>query len=212
MITIVDYGMGNLRSVNNALDLLGADVEITSEPEKILAAERLILPGVGAFGLAMQHLRERGLVEALNQKVLNERTPILAICLGMQLLGQSSNEHGQHNGLGWLPGRVQLFELTDLRVPHVGWNNITLHGKPPLFNTLADQSEMYFVHSYHYMLDPDDDQSVIAATTDYGYEFVAAVHRDNIFGTQFHPEKSQAAGLKILQNFMMWEVPQKEMA
>lgn len=204
MITIVDYGMGNLRSVYNALDLLGAEVEITSDPKQVLGAERLILPGVGAFGLAMRNLRERGLVEALNEKVLNQKTPILAICLGMQLLAQSSNEHGQHQGLGWLSGHVQHFDVSDnLRVPHVGWNDITPQNDPPLFKGLGTTKEFYFVHSYHFVT---DDAAIVAATSHYGYDFVSAVHQDNIFGTQFHPEKSQDSGLRILRNFMAWQV------
>jgi len=204
MIIIVDYGMGNLRSVYNALGLLGAEAEITSDPARVLAAERLILPGVGAFGLAMHNLRERGLIQALNQKVLAERTPILAICLGMQLLAQDSNEHGMHAGLGWLPGRVRLFEdVGDLRVPHVGWNEIVVNDNhPPLFQNLGKDAEFYFVHSYFYSA---DDPQTVAATTHYGHDFVAAVWRDNIFGTQFHPEKSQTSGLRVLMNFMQWQ-------
>jgi glutamine amidotransferase len=202
MITIVDYGMGNLRSVFNALTLLGQDVQITSDPDEILSAERLILPGVGAFGLAMHNLRERGLIDPLNEKVIAQQTPILAICLGMQLLAESSNEHGQHDGLGWIPGRVKLFELDDLKSPHVGWNDIAVQGDPPLFRGLGGNKEFYFVHSYHF---ETDETEVVAATTDYGYDFVAAVHRDNIFGTQFHPEKSQDNGLRVLRNFIAWQ-------
>lgn len=203
MITVIDYGMGNLRSVHNALDLLGAEVQITGEAEEILAAERLILPGVGAFGLAMQNLRERGLVDVLNEKVIAQKTPILAICLGMQLLAEESDEHGTHAGLGWVSGAVHHFDVSDgLRVPHVGWNNIEIVGQPALFNGVKTGTEFYFVHSYHFAT---DDESIVAATTEYGYEFVCAVHKDNIFGTQFHPEKSQHNGLQILRNFMSWE-------
>lgn len=197
-ITIVDYGMGNLRSVYNALDLLGADVAISSEPADILAAERLILPGVGAFGRAMQNLNERGLAEALTEKVMRQKTPLLAICLGMQLIAESSNEHGEHVGLGWVRGHVQHFDLPNLPVPHVGWNEIKRVGQPILFEN-ASNLEFYFVHSYHFVT---DDASIIAATTDYGYEFVCAVQHENIFGTQFHPEKSQDNGLRVLRNFM----------
>ena len=202
MITIVDYGMGNLRSVFNALTLLGEDTQITNNPEEILRAERLILPGVGAFGLAMHNLRERGLIDPLNEKVLNQQTPILAICLGMQLLAESSSEHGDHVGLGWIPGRVRMFEMDGLKVPHVGWNEISVQGEPPLFKGLGGNKEFYFVHSYHFETDTAE---VVAATTDYGYDFVAAVNRDNIFGTQFHPEKSQDNGLRVLRNFMAWQ-------
>ena len=202
MITIIDYGMGNLRSVFNALTLLGEDAHITSDPDEVLRAERLILPGVGAFGLAMHNLRERGLIDPLNEKVIQQGTPILAICLGMQLLAESSSEHGDHAGLGWIPGRVRMFEMDGLKVPHVGWNDITVQGDPPLFKGLGSNKEFYFVHSYHF---ETDEAQVIAATTDYGYDFVAAVHRDNIFGTQFHPEKSQDNGLRVLRNFIAWE-------
>jgi glutamine amidotransferase len=194
--------MGNLRSVYNALTLLGESAHISSDPDVILGAERLILPGVGAFGLAMHNLRERGLIDPLNKKVIAQQTPILAICLGMQLLAESSNEHGNHEGLGWIPGKVRLFEMDGLKVPHVGWNDISIAGDPPLFKGLGSNKEFYFVHSYHF---ETDETEVIAATTDYGYDFVAAVHRDNIFGTQFHPEKSQDNGLRVLRNFIAWQ-------
>lgn len=200
MITVVDYGMGNLRSVYNAFSLLGAEVCVSDNPRDILAADRLVLPGVGAFGRAMQNLHQRGLVEPLNEKVLHQKTPILAICLGMQLIAESSTEHGQHAGLGWIRGTVNHFAPMGLPVPHVGWNEITLYGERPLFNGLANTpSEFYFVHSFHLST---DDESIIAAKADYGYEFVCAVHQDNIFGTQFHPEKSQNNGLTILRNFL----------
>lgn len=203
MITIVDYGMGNLRSVYNALDLLGEEACITSNPADILAAERLILPGVGAFGKAMENLHERGLLDPLNEKVLHQGTPVLAICLGMQLLAEDSNEHGQHRGLGWIPGQVRLFEV-DLPVPHVGWNDITIQQETPLLKDLASTNrEFYFVHSYHFQT---DDPSVVIATAQYGYEFPCIVQRDNIFGTQFHPEKSQENGLRLLRNFISWRV------
>jgi glutamine amidotransferase len=200
MITIVDYGMGNLRSVYNALDLLGAEVRISSQPADILTADQLILPGVGAFGLAMENLHQRGLIDPLNEKVLHQHTPILAICLGMELLAEDSNEHGFHQGLGWLPGHIRLFEgIGDLRIPHVGWNEVIMQRKSPLMN---GDNEFYFVHSYHFMT---DDDSIVVGTADYGRPFVAAVHRDNIFGTQFHPEKSQEAGLRLLHNFIEWQ-------
>lgn len=208
MITIIDYGMGNLRSVYNALDLLGAEVQISGEPSAIAEAERLILPGVGAFGLAMQNLRERGLIEVLNEKVITQKTPLLAICLGMQLLAESSNEHGQHQGLGWLPAQVRLFDdVGDLRVPHVGWNDVQLAGEATLFKGLRPQPEFYFVHSYYFQT---AEPSIIAATSHYGHEFVSAVGHENIFGTQFHPEKSQKEGLQLLRNFMQWvAIPQR---
>lgn len=203
MITVIDYGMGNLRSVYNAFTLLGADVCISDNPHDILAAERLILPGVGAFGRAMENLHQRGLVAPLNEKVINQQTPILAICLGMQLLAERSTEHGEHKGLGWIRGTVNHFEPMGRPVPHVGWNEISLQSERPLFKGLAATNhEFYFVHSFHLTT---DDESIVAAKADYGYEFVCAVHQDNIFGTQFHPEKSQHNGLAILRNFMTWE-------
>lgn len=202
MITIVDYGMGNLRSVYNALDLLGAEAQISDDPAVIGSAERLVLPGVGAFGLAMHNLRQSGIQAALDRAVLERKTPILAICLGMQLLAERSSEHGEHAGLGWLRGHVQHFALDDLCVPHVGWNNIQVQGKPPLLQGITSGKEFYFVHSYHFVT---DDASIVAASADYGYEFVCAVHHENIFGTQFHPEKSQNNGLQLLRNFINWE-------
>jgi imidazole glycerol-phosphate synthase subunit HisH len=190
--------------VYNALDLLGAEVQISSKPEDVLTADHLVLPGVGAFGLAMENLRQLGLVDALNEKIIHQHTPILAICLGMELLAEDSNEHGFHQGLGWLPGHIRLFEdIGDLRVPHVGWNDITLHRESPLLNSqLGSSQEFYFVHSYEYAT---DDPSTVVATAEYGREFVVAVHRDNIFGTQFHPEKSQELGLRVLRNFIQWQ-------
>lgn len=202
MITIVDYGMGNLRSVYNALDLLGAEAKISSQADDILAADHLILPGVGAFGMAMANLHQRGLIAPLNEKVLKQKTPLLAICLGMQLLAEEGFEHGHHRGLGWLGGQVDQFDVTDLRVPHVGWNDIQLKIDHPVFANLGTHLEFYFVHSYHFMT---EDSSTVTATTHYGYEFPAVVHRENILGTQFHPEKSQALGLRLLQNFLHWE-------
>lgn len=200
MIMIVDYGMGNLRSVYNALDLLGAEPQISGNPEDVLTAERLILPGVGAFGLAMQNLHQRGLIEPLRERVLNQGAPLLAICLGMQLLAEEGFEHGHHRGLGWLPGQVRFFDhVGDLRVPHVGWNEITPQPEAAILKGLGNHPEFYFVHSYHYIT---DDTSIIQATADYGGQFVAAVGRGNIWGVQFHPEKSQNNGLNLLRNFM----------
>jgi len=204
MITVVDYGMGNLRSVYNALSLLGQDVCITSQPADILTAERLILSGVGAFGLAMLNLRQRGLIDPLNEKVLRQKTPLLAICLGMQLLADSSNEHGQHDGLGWVGGRVRNFEgIAPLRVPHVGWNTLRIQQKSPLLEGISAQDpEFYFVHSFHFT---EADPAHVVATAHYGYDFPCVVQKDNIFGTQFHPEKSQANGLQLLRNFLKWQ-------
>lgn len=202
MITIIDYGMGNLRSVQKALETLGAEVCISGDPDAIHRAERLILPGVGAFGLAMQHLHQRGIAQALNETVIEQGKPLLAICLGMELLMEESFEHGRHQGLGWLAGYVQRFEVGQLRVPHVGWNEIQVCGEAPLFKGLGPHKEFYFVHSYHVVA---NDPTQVAAMTPYGYEFASALYHQNIFATQFHPEKSQALGLQVLRNFMQWQ-------
>jgi glutamine amidotransferase len=201
---IVDYGMGNLRSVYNALDLLGAEVCISSQPEDILAADRLILPGVGAFGMAMNNLRQRGLIDPLGEKVMGQKVPFLAICLGMQLLAEEGLEHGRHKGLGWIQGQVIPFQkagLGELRVPHVGWNEIQPKPHNPLFKGLGVAPEVYFVHSYHLIT---EDEDAVAATTHYGYPFAASLWRENIFATQFHPEKSQGLGLNMLRNFLAY--------
>jgi glutamine amidotransferase len=196
--------MGNVRSVHNALDLLGIDAVVTAEPGVIASAERLILPGVGAFGDAMANLRSRGLVEVLSREVLEKRKPFLGICLGMQLVAKLSSEHGKHDGLGWFDADVVRFDLPHdgLKVPHMGWNDINPHLAHPLLRGLrADQFVFYFVHSFHVVCrDPED----VVATCTYGYPFAAAIGRDNIFATQFHPEKSQDNGLQILRNFAEW--------
>lgn len=203
MIAIVDYGMGNVRSLYNALQYIGCDAAVTSAPEEIQRAERLILPGVGAFGDAMQALRERGLDEILDQEVRRIGKPILGICLGMQLFAKSSEEHGIHAGLGWLDASVEKFRVSPpLKVPHVGWNSIRFAENATIFGGMkSGERNFYFVHSYHVNC---HDRHDVIATTDYGGEFVASVQRDNIVAMQFHPEKSQDNGIHVLQNFLKW--------
>lgn len=200
MITIVDYGMGNLNSVKNMLKYLGYDSIVTGDPEMICQADKLILPGVGNFGTAMDVIRTSGLVEVLNQKVLEEKTPILGICLGMQLLLEYSEE-GDCEGLGWIPGKVKKFEFPDkpqLKIPHMGWDYIEKRKDSLLFADSAGGERYYFVHSYYVACTNREDA---AATTEYGICFDSVVERDNIMGTQFHPEKSHRFGMGILGNF-----------
>jgi imidazole glycerol-phosphate synthase subunit HisH len=200
VIAIVDYGMGNLRSVERALHQLGATAQITRDHDDIRAAERIVLPGVGAFGVAMERLHEFGLVDLLGELVLAERRPLLGICLGMQLICRESYEHGHHEGLHWIPATVRRLEAgeANLRVPHVGWNDVT--ARPGA--AIGADGVFYFVHSY--FADCDDDAHV-AATCRYGPRFPAVLERDNIVATQFHPEKSQTDGLGLLRRFIAWQ-------
>lgn len=198
MIAIIDYGMGNLRSVGNAFQSMGADVVIVSSPAGLDAAHGVVLPGVGAFGDGMRNLHERGFVEALEKDILQRGKPFLGLCLGLQLLGDKGFEHGEHDGLGWIPGKVARLEVAPLRIPHIGWNDVKFVRKDGLFAESGDMQAFYFVHSY--ALVPED-PSVISGVCDYGSEFCAAVQRDNIHATQFHPEKSHKAGLSVLANW-----------
>ncbi len=201
-ISLIDYGMGNNRSIKNALLHIGNfDVEVTSEFEKIKASDCLILPGVGAFPDAMKNLAERNLIELLNEEVLEKKKPILGICLGMQLLFSSSEEGGINSGLNWLPGKVEYMDLDEqYRIPHIGWNDLIVKKTTETFNTLHEDKNFYFVHSYSV----NCSDNLITATFDYGKEFTAAVEYKNIMGMQFHPEKSQANGLKVLAQFIKW--------
>ena len=204
MIVIVDYGMGNKQSVLNALTFLGIDAEITADPETVRRADRVILPGVGAFGAAMENLNRSGLREAMDEAVMGRGQPFLGICLGMQLVAARGTEKGLFCGLGWIDGEVRRLSpaSTEYKLPHVGWNDIILAYEHPLFAGLKKERAFYFVHGYAFC---PDDPAQAAARCDYGGEFVAAVARDNIFATQFHPEKSQKNGLTILENFADWE-------
>jgi glutamine amidotransferase len=196
MITILDYAINNLHSVEKAFHYLQIPVEVASQPERILAAEKLVLPGVGAYADAMANLENKGLVEVLKEKVRQE-TPILGVCLGLQLFFSESEEFGQHSGLDFLPGKVKRLPAT-VSVPHIGWNQLHLQQADPLLDGIADNSFVYFVHSYY--ADAASSRDILA-TTDYGLEFPAIVRRGNVWATQFHPEKSQDIGLRLLTNF-----------
>lgn len=200
MLAIVDYGAGNLRSVLHALKHLGVtDMQLVQHPEQLDGAKKLILPGVGAFGAGMQQLEKQGLIGPLKQ-ALADGMPYLGICLGMQFLFECSDEMGQHEGLGVLPGRVTRFPaFADLKVPHMGWNQLAPVRESALLDGLPDASYAYFVHSYY--CEPAE-QSDLLIRVDYGLPFAAAVQRGNIYGVQFHPEKSQRTGLRILKNFL----------
>lgn len=197
MIAIVDYGMGNLRSVQKAFEKIGATARIIPFPRDIEKANGIVLPGVGAFGQAMENLRLIGWDTALRQATVRG-VPFIGICLGMQLLFESSEEMGWHEGLGILPGAVKRFN-GDLKVPQMGWNQIHIRQVHPLLHEVPDGSYAFFVHSYYCV---PREPSLVLATTDYGIEFASVVGRDNVFGAQFHPEKSQVVGLKILENFV----------
>ncbi len=200
MITIVDYQMGNLRSVQKGIERIGGEARISSDPDEIANAEKLILPGVGAFGDAMTEINRRSLADPIRQFV-DSGQPFLGICLGLQLLFERGYEHGEHQGLGILKGDVVRFELPDtMKVPHMGWNTVTRSGanQNQIVTQIDDGTHFYFVHSYYVR---PADEKVVALTCDYGGEFCAAVCRDNLFATQFHPEKSQADGLKLLSAF-----------
>jgi glutamine amidotransferase len=198
MIAIIDYGMGNLRSVQKALERVGARAEVTGDPDRIHHADRVILPGVGAFRDAIAELRRTGLDQAFVEAVQAGK-PCLGVCLGLQLLFDVSEEDGLHAGLGLIAGRVVRFEpRPGLKIPHMGWNSLRIRHRPPEFEGLGESPFVYFVHSYHAR---PDDPSVIAAEADYPDPFPAAVWRDNLLACQFHPEKSQAAGLGIYERF-----------
>jgi glutamine amidotransferase len=199
-IVVIDYGLGNLRSVTKALESIGARVELTSDPVRITAAAGAVLPGVGAFSAGMRNLQSLGLLPAIQERIA-EGKPLLGICLGLQLLFSLSEEHGLHEGLGVICGKVVRFS-GELKIPHMGWNTIRPVRQPPagiLFEGIPDDSFFYFVHSYYVV---PEDPSVVAATTVYGGEFASAVVKDNLFAVQFHPEKSGERGLKILENFV----------
>jgi glutamine amidotransferase len=198
VIAIIDYGMGNLRSVQKGLERVGYAAEVTRDPARIESAAGVVLPGVGAFGACMENLRAYGLVDTV-RRVITRGTPFLGICLGMQLLFDESEEFGRVPGLGIFPGRVARFpEMPALKVPHMGWNQIRKQGEPPHLRGIDDGAFVYFVHSYYVV---PADPSLTATTTEYGVEFTSAIARDNVFAAQYHPEKSQTVGLKILENF-----------
>jgi glutamine amidotransferase len=197
MIALIDYVLGNLRSVEKALATVGADVRLTSDPDVILAADKVVLPGVGAFGDGMAGLRRHGLVEPL-QELIARGTPLLGICVGMQVLFEESEEHGRHHGLGFLPGRVRRFESPDLKVPQTGWNQILPARETALLEGLEPGDYAYFNHGYYC----DAAAADTLAQTEYGVRYSSVVGRGRLYGVQFHPEKSQRVGLTILRNFV----------
>lgn len=211
-IVIVDFGMGNLRSLESKLAIIGFTSKISSSPQEIRQATRLILPGVGNFAKGMQNIIDRELKEVLTETVVKNRVPILGICLGMQLLGLQSEE-GNVSGLGWLPYHVQRFQLEGvpsmrpLRVPHVGWNQLELTSKTcPLFRDIDPKSSFYFTHSFHASFENAANANEVAvAYTEHGIRFPSVIRQEHIFGTQFHPEKSRMPGLKLIENFLRCE-------
>lgn len=201
---IIDYGIGNLTSIKNMLNRIGYESNISSEKKHIAEADKLILPGVGSFDYGMQQLRKNGLTEILNDKVLNKKTPILGLCLGVQLLTEHSDE-GKENGLGWIKGKTVAFDKTMLssiiKVPHMGWAEVKNFEQSKLFTDMHDNPRFYFVHSYHLRL---EDKGDILASSNYGYDFAVGIEHDNILGVQFHPEKSHKFGMKLLENFIKY--------
>ncbi|WP_460166526.1 imidazole glycerol phosphate synthase subunit HisH [Thermostilla marina] len=198
MIAIVDYGMGNLRSVQKALEKLGYEAIVTDDPQRVGEASKVILPGVGAFEDAMTNLRRLGMVEPIKAHIAADR-PFLGICLGLQLLFDRSYENGNHPGLGVISGEVVRFDLPrEYSVPHMGWNEVHYRAPSPIFEGVPDGTFFYFVHSYY--VSPSD-SNVVAGVTEYGHEFCSMIRRGNLFATQFHPEKSQQLGLAVLKRF-----------
>ena len=203
MIAIIDYGAGNLQSVKKAFDFIGAESVITDNPEIINACDRILLPGVGSFGDAMDSMAKSGLVETVKQNALSGK-PFLGICLGLQLLFEESEESLGVKGLGIFKGKIKKFSSDmGLKIPHIGWNSLEIKQKDGIFKNIPDNSYVYFVHSYYLQA---EDKNDIATVTNYGISFHSAVGKNNIFATQFHPEKSGDVGLQILRNFASMEV------
>ncbi|MCK8827942.1 imidazole glycerol phosphate synthase subunit HisH [Natroniella acetigena] len=198
MIKIIDYGMGNLKNVQKAFEMVGYQAEITQDKVEILAADGVVLPGVGAFKDAMENLEQLELTEVIKE-VIEQKKPFLGICLGLQLLFTASEEFGVTEGLDIIPGRVKRFpQDLGLKIPHIGWNQLDLQQETELYDCIEDGEYQYFVHSYY--VEPDD-EAVIVTTTDYGIEFVSSIVQGNIYAVQFHPEKSSHKGLQLLKNF-----------
>jgi len=199
-IAVIDYGMGNLCSVSNALVKLGVNVNISSNLTVLSNADAYVLPGVGAFPKAMNNIKKFGMLDFLNEQIIHNNKPILGICLGMQLMANESLEQGATNGLGWISGKVVPIEQsTKNNVPHVGWNNLQVTNDNLLFNKLASDPHFFFDHSYKYIV---DDEKNVLGYCEYGQNIVSVLRKNNIFATQFHPEKSQSNGLKILRNYL----------
>ncbi len=201
MVGIVNFNMGNIKSIASMLRKIGANCEIANSPDTIMNAKKIILPGVGSFDTALQQIKALNLEDALNTMVVERKTPILGICLGMQLFAKSSEE-GKMKGFGWIDGVVRKFSFEknheNLKIPHMGWNNIQLIKTHALFNELPFASKFYFVHSYHFVCN----EKQILATTHYGYDFPSIISEENIIGVQFHPEKSHKYGMRLLKNFV----------
>lgn len=204
LIGIIDYGMGNILSVKNAVESLGAEVRVCAAPEQLEGTDKLILPGVGAFGDCVFNLASRGFTDILHNLVLKQKKPILGICLGMQVMARKGFENGKHDGLGWFNADTVILRPVDtkLRIPHVGWNNIEFKKESFLFKGITENPDFYFLHSYYMNCQEKDN---VIAYFDYGGSFPAAVQKGNIVATQFHPEKSQDYGLKVLNNFVSWD-------
>ncbi|MEG6584988.1 imidazole glycerol phosphate synthase subunit HisH [Dendrosporobacter sp. 1207_IL3150] len=203
VVMIIDYGMGNLRSVANAFAAINVDAQICSQPSQLNFADRIILPGVGAFGEGMANLRRNGWDEAIYEQVLIKGKPFLGICLGMQLLATTGTEHGNTEGLNLIGGNVEKItsEAIEFRLPHIGWNSVSPSEGSQLYRGFKQAKDFYFVHSYAFI---PQDVSVVSGVCDYYTDFVASIEKDNIFGTQYHPEKSQHAGLAVLENFVLY--------
>lgn len=198
-IFVVNYGMGNLCSIVNAFKFLGANILISNRKEDLTKADALVLPGVGAFAKAMDNLKNLSIIDVLTQKVIKNKIPFLGICLGMQLIAEDSEEDGYHKGLGWISGNVRKIRVKKgTRLPHIGWNDINICKIDPLFRNIKNDFDFYFVHSFHV----ECEESYISAKCKYDVDITASLQKDNIFATQFHPEKSQENGLKVLREFI----------
>lgn len=199
-VCIVDYGGGNVNSVFNIFQSLVEDVVISNREEDLRDASHIVLPGVGAFGEVMRQLNETGVIPLLYEQVVVNKKPFLGICVGMQILGEKGLEHGEHDGLAWIPGIVERMDTRGLILPHMGWNDLIIkNNECELFSGMGEHIDFYFVHSYYFRV---SDGEFVKASFDYGQQFTAVVQKDNICGVQFHPEKSQKAGKAILKNFL----------